>query len=99
MTDFVGERIAVEYLLAQSGRGDLLGQQQDSELGVVLPEMQVDVQEEDSPDVTISDITDIVLESPPRVLQHDQLEMSAPNTPFLQEDSSSMSSQVMSSFH
>ncbi|MEQ2270308.1 hypothetical protein XENORESO_019327 [Xenotaenia resolanae] len=92
-----GERIAVEYLLAQSDRGDLLGPKQDSELGVVLPEMQAEVLEEESPDVTISEVTDILIDGPPKVPQYDdQLEMSPPNTPFLQEGSSSTSSQETS---
>ncbi|XP_023184849.1 uncharacterized protein LOC111607158 [Xiphophorus maculatus] len=91
-----GERIAVEYLLAQSDRGDLLGPQQDSELGVILPEMPANAQE-DSPDVTISDVTDILSESPHDMLQcESQLEMPSPNILFLQEESSPMSSQETS---
>ncbi|KAF4079367.1 hypothetical protein AMELA_G00177090 [Ameiurus melas] len=35
-----GERIAVEYLLAQSDRGDLLVPLQHGEMGIALPEMQ-----------------------------------------------------------
>lgn len=86
----------MEYLLAQSDRGDLLGPQQDSELGVILPEMQANVQEEDSPDVTISDVTDILSESPHDMLQcESQLEMPSPDILFPQEESSPMSSQVM----
>lgn len=38
----VGERIAVEYLLAQSNRGDLLSAQK--EIGAILPEMLDDTQ-------------------------------------------------------
>ncbi|XP_076577715.1 uncharacterized protein LOC143314537 [Chaetodon auriga] len=52
-----GERIAVEYLLAQSNRGDLLSAQ--SEIGAVLPEMLSEVQEDECPDVTIPQATDI----------------------------------------
>lgn len=59
-----GERIAVEYLLAQSDRGDLLGPQQHSELGIILPDLRVEVQEEECLDVTISDAADILIESP-----------------------------------
>ncbi|XP_063732884.1 uncharacterized protein LOC134859990 [Eleginops maclovinus] len=58
-----GERIAVEYLLAQSDRGDLLGQQH-GELGLILPDLQVDVPEEDFLDITISDATETLSESP-----------------------------------
>ncbi|KAF4070232.1 hypothetical protein AMELA_G00291360, partial [Ameiurus melas] len=39
-----GERIAVEYLLAQSDRGDLLVPLQHGEMGIALPEMQVESQ-------------------------------------------------------
>lgn len=91
-----GERIAVEYLLAQSDRGDLLGPQQDNELGVILPEVPTNTQEEDSPDVTISDVTDVLSESPHDMLQcESQLEMPSSNIDFLQVESSPMSSEVM----
>lgn len=43
-----GERIAVEYLLAQTNRGDLLATSQ-------VPEIPSDLlEEEDEPDVTVS---------------------------------------------
>ncbi|XP_047215677.1 uncharacterized protein LOC124864806 [Girardinichthys multiradiatus] len=59
--------------------------------------MQAEVLEEESPDVTISEVTDILINSPLKVPQYDdQLEMSPPNTPFLQEGSSSTSSQETS---
>ncbi|XP_043965569.1 uncharacterized protein LOC122827064 isoform X2 [Gambusia affinis] len=82
------ERIAVEYLLAQSDSGDLLGPQQDNKLGVILPEVPANVQEEDSPDVTISDVTDMLSESLHDMLQCEcQLEMPSSNIDFLQETS------------
>ncbi|KAJ4925484.1 hypothetical protein JOQ06_018214 [Pogonophryne albipinna] len=62
-----GERIAVEYLLAQSDRGDLLGPQQDSELGTIVPDRQVDVQEEECLDITISDAVEILSQRPSEV--------------------------------
>ncbi|KAI4832565.1 hypothetical protein KUCAC02_015528 [Chaenocephalus aceratus] len=63
-----GERIAVEYLLAQSDRGDLLGPQQDSELGTIVPDRQVDVQEEEEClDITISDAVEILSQRPSEV--------------------------------
>ncbi|KAF4076809.1 hypothetical protein AMELA_G00219380, partial [Ameiurus melas] len=55
-----GERIAVEYLLAQSDRGDLLVPLQHGEMGIALPEMQVESQEDEThPDVTICDPADL----------------------------------------
>ncbi|KAJ4944759.1 hypothetical protein JOQ06_013299 [Pogonophryne albipinna] len=63
-----GERIAVEYLLAQSDRGDLLGPQQDSELGTIVPDRQVEVQEEEEClDITISDAVEILSQRPSEV--------------------------------
>ncbi|KAK5897639.1 hypothetical protein CesoFtcFv8_010685 [Champsocephalus esox] len=62
-----GERIAVEYLLAQSDRGDLLGPQQDRELGTIVPDRQVEeVQEEEEEclDITISDAVEILSQRP-----------------------------------
>ncbi|KAI9525195.1 hypothetical protein NQZ68_009403 [Dissostichus eleginoides] len=56
-----GERIAVEYLLAQSDRGDLLGPQQHSELGTIQ------VQEEECLDITISDAVEILSQRPSEV--------------------------------
>ena len=38
---FADEKIAVEYLLEQSGRGDLLAPVQSTELGVSIPDMQL----------------------------------------------------------
>ena len=38
----------MEYLLGQSNRGDLLTSLQQSEIGVTLPEMQGEVQEDSS---------------------------------------------------
>lgn len=48
-----GERIAVEYLLEQTNRGDLLAPSQDSETTLQV------LEEEDEPDDTIS-MSDIV---------------------------------------
>ncbi|KAI9525163.1 hypothetical protein NQZ68_009362 [Dissostichus eleginoides] len=62
-----GERIAVEYLLAQSDRGDLLGPQQRSELGTILPDRQVEVQVEECLDITISDAVEILSQRPSEV--------------------------------
>lgn len=53
------ERIAVEYLLAQSDRGDLLSPLEQRE--IAMPEMQVEVQEDECLDVTICDAADINL--------------------------------------
>lgn len=88
-----GERIAVEYLLAQSDRGDLLGPQQHSELGIILPDLQVEVQEEECLDVTISDAADILSESPPEALSR-ELDISPPHSPFLHGDSPNTSSHT-----
>lgn len=52
-----GEHIAVEYLLAQSDRGDLLDPKQHSELGIILADLEVEIQEE-CLDVTGSDAAD-----------------------------------------
>ncbi|KAK5925692.1 hypothetical protein CgunFtcFv8_018196 [Champsocephalus gunnari] len=64
-----GERIAVEYLLAQSDRGDLLGPQQDSELGTIVPDRQVEEvqEEEECLDITISDAVEILSQRPSEV--------------------------------
>ncbi|KAG1925278.1 hypothetical protein F2P79_025639 [Pimephales promelas] len=56
------ERIAVEYLLAQSNRGDLLSPLEQRE--IPLPELQVEVQEDECLDVTICDAADIDLDTP-----------------------------------
>nr|XP_023675259.1 uncharacterized protein LOC111847890 [Paramormyrops kingsleyae] len=89
-----GERIAVEYLLAQSDRGDLLAPQQHRELGIILPELQIEVQEEECLDVTISDVADIVRRSPPEAPQfEDDLNTSANRSPFPHGDSASAASQ------
>lgn len=44
-----GELIGVEYLLNQTGRGDLLAPVQ-SDTGAILPEIQLELQEEDDTD-------------------------------------------------
>lgn len=55
-----GERIAVEYLLARSDRGDLLVLLQHGEMGIALPEMQIEGQEDEMhPDVTMCDPADL----------------------------------------
>ncbi|KAI4798084.1 hypothetical protein KUCAC02_023578, partial [Chaenocephalus aceratus] len=59
-----GERIAVEYLLAQSDRGDLLGPQQDGELGTIVPDRQVEEAEEECLDITSSDAVQILSQRP-----------------------------------
>ncbi|XP_039655399.1 uncharacterized protein LOC120558453 [Perca fluviatilis] len=56
-----GERIAVEYLLAQSNRGDLLSAQK--EIGAIPPEMLDEAQEDECPDVTVPQATDISFQS------------------------------------
>lgn len=61
-----GELIAVEYLLAQSNRGDLLSV--PDEIGAILPEMLEEVQENECPDVTIPQATDILFESTSQVI-------------------------------
>lgn len=61
-----GEHIAVEYLLAQSNRGDLLSEQ--NEIDAVLPEMLDEVQEDQCPDVTIPQATDITFQSSSQVM-------------------------------
>lgn len=61
-----GERIAVEYLLAQSNREDLLSAQ--DEIGAILPEMLDEVQEDECPDVTIPQATDITFQSSSQVM-------------------------------
>lgn len=64
------ERIAVEYLLAQSNRGDLLSTQKET--GAILPEMldevQEELEEEECPDVTIPQATDIIAQSSSQVM-------------------------------
>ncbi|XP_041824833.1 uncharacterized protein LOC121629265 [Melanotaenia boesemani] len=54
-----GERIAVEYLLAQSNRGDLLSGQNE----IIMPEMLEEVQQDEDPDATIPRATDITFQS------------------------------------
>ncbi len=55
------EPIAVEYLLAQSDRGDLLSPLEHGE--ITPPETQVEVQENECLDVTICDAADINLDA------------------------------------
>ncbi len=55
------EHIAVEYLLAQSDRGDLLSPLEHSE--ITPPETQVEVQEDECLDVTICVAVDISLDA------------------------------------
>lgn len=57
------EHIAVEYLLAQSNRGDLLAPPQHAEIGITLPEVQAEVQEDECLDVTVCDVTDISVDT------------------------------------
>lgn len=86
----------MEYRLAKSNRGDPLGPQQDSELGVVLPDSEVEPQEDESVDVTISYIADILTESPPQEPKNeDQLEISSPHSPTLSGDQPTRLSQVI----
>jgi hypothetical protein len=56
-----GELIAVEYLLAQSNRGDLLSA--PDAIGANLPEGPEEVQEDEFPDETIPQATDILFPS------------------------------------
>ncbi|TDG96380.1 hypothetical protein EPR50_G00240070 [Perca flavescens] len=56
-----GERIAVEYLLAQSNGGDLLSAQK--EIGAIPLEMLDEAQEDECPDVTVPQATDISFQS------------------------------------
>lgn len=51
----------MEYLLAQSGRGDLLSPLEHGE--ITLPEVHVEVQEDECLDVTICDAADIGLDT------------------------------------
>ncbi|XP_056111110.1 uncharacterized protein LOC130088380 [Rhinichthys klamathensis goyatoka] len=88
------ERIAVEYLLAQSDKGDLLNPQQHSELGIILPDLQVEVQEEQCLDLSISDAADILIQRPPEATQcDDQLDIAPPQNPLPPDDSPNTSSQ------
>jgi hypothetical protein len=59
-----GERIAVEYLLAQSGKGDLLKPNQDSEIGVTLPAIVLEEKDEEFLDATVCDAADVNMEIP-----------------------------------
>ena len=61
-----GERIAVEYLLAQSNRGDLLRPQ--TEIGTDLPEVLDEGPVDECPDVRIPQATDISFQSSSQVL-------------------------------
>lgn len=61
-----GELVAVEYLLAQSNRGDLLSA--PDEICAILPGMLEEVQEDECPDVTIPQATDILFESTSQVM-------------------------------
>ena len=55
-----GERIAVQYLLSQTGKGDLLTPQPDSEIGTTLPVPEAEeLQEVDFTDVTVCDAADV----------------------------------------
>lgn len=56
-----GKYTAVEYLLAQSNRGDLLSAQ--TKIGAILSEMLVEIQEDECPDVTVAQATNITLQS------------------------------------
>ncbi|XP_073724498.1 uncharacterized protein [Misgurnus anguillicaudatus] len=55
-----GERIAVEYLLAQSNRGDLLSQQTGN--ADILPEILDEDLEDECPDVTVPQAHDLTLQ-------------------------------------
>lgn len=68
----------MEYLLAQSDRGDLLSPLEHGEVGITLPEMQVEVQEDECLDVTICDAADISLDTHTlgRSSSHDSLSSS-----------------------
>ncbi|CAB1435054.1 unnamed protein product [Pleuronectes platessa] len=89
-----GERIAVEYLLEQSDKGDLLGSQQHCELGNILPDLLDEVQEDEFLDVTVSDAADILTRTPPEAPQYAaELDISPPHSPpFLHSDLSNTSS-------
>ncbi|XP_037643720.1 formin-like protein 5 [Sebastes umbrosus] len=88
------ERVAVEYLLAQSDRGDLLGPQRHGELGLILPDLQVQVQEEECLDITISDAAEILNESPPEAPRcEDEVDNSPPHRPLPHDNSPNTSSQ------
>lgn len=51
---YVGERIAVKYLLSQSERGDLLSPIRQNEIGATVPELTAEVEEEEeSFDLTV----------------------------------------------
>ena len=74
----------MEYLLAQFDQGDLRGPQQHNKLGIVLPDLQVEIQEEESLDVTIDNVADILMESQPEVAAcEDQLDISPLHSPVL----------------
>ncbi|XP_041658918.1 uncharacterized protein LOC121519885 [Cheilinus undulatus] len=76
------EHIAVEYLLAQSGRGDMLQPQPHKELDITLPDMQDEVEEDDYPDATMSDPSDILAENQPvALMREDHPDVSSPQTP------------------
>ncbi|CAM4558765.1 unnamed protein product [Leuciscus chuanchicus] len=55
-----GERVAVEYLLAQSNRGDLLSQQIG--IGDILPEILDEDIEDECPDVTVPQAHDLTFQ-------------------------------------
>ena len=54
------ERIAVEYLLAQTARGDLLRPVQ-SDTGAILPEVEEDILEEDDTDMVMADVVNMLV--------------------------------------
>ena len=71
MNYFADERIAVDYLLAQSGRGDLRPSLEvlsaDSETGLVLPEIQSEeVTETELLDATVCLAEDVDIDVPRR---------------------------------
>ena len=84
----------MEYLLEQSDRGDLLGTERHCELGNSLPDLLDEVQEEECLDVTVSDVVDILTQSPPEAPEcAEELDVSpAHNPPFLHSDLSNTSS-------
>lgn len=65
----------MEYLLGQSNRGDLLTTLQQSEIGVTLPEMQDEVQEDEC-DVTITNATDIIFHTSQTTLSNPDVPLS-----------------------
>ncbi|CAL8320109.1 unnamed protein product [Gadus morhua 'NCC'] len=85
-----GELIAVEYLLAQSNRGDLLSA--PDAIGANLPEGPEEVQEDEFPDETIPQATDILFpsSSPEPTAESEGASRSPVSSPF--EDSGPITS-------